>query len=154
MVNNDENIKLGGKNMKNTVIKLTILSIILLVSISGTVLGYTNYATNGAANSTTSGVSNGTTGGAANGTTNGVANDTGVSTAINTSDAKVTSTVVQATVTYTQGKVATTTEQTEPTYQKETGDQNKPVRTPKSPGLGPVVSIMILLGAVYISRRN
>jgi uncharacterized membrane protein YpjA len=38
--------------MRNAAIKLMILYIILLVSVSGTILGYANYATNGTANNT------------------------------------------------------------------------------------------------------
>jgi hypothetical protein len=121
--------------MRNTSIKLVILSIILLVSASGTVLGYANYTTNGTANSTVK-------------TT---VNVTGAPTVTNTANATVTATVVKGTTVSTPEKVVTTAEST---YPQDTSVPKTPVPTPKSPGFGSVVSICVLLLAMYMGKRK
>lgn len=118
--------------------KLIVLSIVLLVSISGTVLGYANYTTND--------------------DENGTINVTGKSTDTNTVNTTATDTDVQETVVSTPEEVAgiaeSTPETAESTYQRETTVPEKPVQTPKSPGFGSVVSVVALLLAIYIGRKN
>lgn len=110
---------------------LMVLSIILLVSISGTVLGYANDTTNDTANNTI--------------------NVTGAPNVTNTANVAVTETEVQGTV------VSTTEDETpevEATYSRETNVPEEPVQTPKSPGFGSAISIVVLLLAMYIGKRK
>lgn len=122
--------------MRNTTIKLMVLSLILLVSMSSTVLGYGSYATNPPN-------ANGTP---VNTSTIDVA---GTPTTANTANVAVTETEVQETVVATP-EVVVTIESTP----KETSVPIEPVQTPKSPGFGSVVSVVVLLSAMYIAKRK
>jgi hypothetical protein len=127
--------------MQKTVIRLVILFMIILVSTGGIVLGATKNAAD-----------------FANGTDN----------AIGTYEPNTTGTYPVET--HTIGNAAVTPEpidadtdnaETMETYipevtqsPRETSVQNIPVETPKSPGFGYVVSAIVLLSAVYITRRK
>lgn len=121
--------------MRKITIKLMVLSIILLVSISSTVLGYTNYTTNGTVNNTVE----------------ATVNVTGASTDTNTADATVNGTEAEGAATSTPEEVVATTEST---YPHGTSIPEKPVATPKSPGFGSVVSVVVLLLAMYVCKRK
>lgn len=120
--------------MKKTAIKLTILSIILLVSISSTALGYASYATNPPNDTSVPNI--------------GTVDVTEVPTGANVT---VTENTVQETPASIQGEVVVTVE---PISSQETSVPNIPVTTPKSPGFGSVVSVVTLLSAMYIVRRR
>lgn len=121
--------------MRKITIKLMILSIILLVSISGTVLGYANYTTNGTVNNTVE----------------ATVNVTEAPTDTNTADATVNGTEAEGTATSTPEEVVATAEST---YPQETSVPEEPVATPKSPGFGSVISVVVLLLAMYVGKRK
>jgi hypothetical protein len=121
--------------MRKAVIKLTILTIILLVSIGSTVLGNPSYATNSA--------------------TNSAINVIGESTVTNTANVAVANvavveTEVQTTHISTPKEVAVTGS----TSPQATSVQKEPAQTSKSPGLGFVVSVVVFLSAIYIGKRK
>jgi cell division septation protein DedD len=132
-----KNAKIRRKNMRNTAIKLMVLSLILLVSMSSTVLGYGSYATNPPD---------------ANGTpvNGGTIDVTGTPTIANAANVAVTETGIQETIVATP-EVVVTTESTP----EETSAPIEPVKTPpKSPGFGSVLSVVGLLSAMYIAKRR
>lgn len=126
--------------MKKTAIKLTVLSIILLVSIS-IVLGATYNTTYVPSVTSTPIVP----------VRINTTNVTGMSTVANTTNATVTETVVQDTTVPTPEKTVATVEQTYPT---ETSTPQKPIQTPKSPGFGSLLSVAVLLLTMYIVKRK
>jgi hypothetical protein len=126
--------KSGGKNMKKSTMRLMILSLILLVSTSGIVLGVNNSTANDTGRQTIAHT-----------------NVTGASTATNTAYPVTTVTEIKKMPVSTPEKVIVTDTPISP---KDTSVPQKPVTTPKSPGLGPVVSIVVILSAMYISKRK
>jgi hypothetical protein len=156
-----KNAKIRRKNMKKAAIKLTILSIMLLVSISGIVLGAT-YGNTNVPNENTSDTTN-VTGGQnvsdvvvdTSNVTDQSATDnvTDQSTADNVTDQStadnVTATEPGVTMEPTPGIIVDTVA---PTAPQDTVPL--PVNTPKSPGFESVGAVALLLLAMYVSKRK
>jgi len=125
--------------MRKTAIKLTMLCMILLVSISGIVLGATNNVTV-------------------------VSSANGTSVDMNTTDSAATPTVadtdtanVSATTDTEGGQAAIAPTQegvVNPVSPQDTVVPTASAQIPKSPGFGSVVAIAVLLFAMYISKRK
>ena len=156
--------------MKKAAIKLTILSIMLLVSISGIVLGAT-YGDTNVPNENTSDTTNVTGGQNVSGVVVETSNVTDQSTTDNVTDQSVTdnvtdqSTADNVTDQSIAGNVtATESGVTEPTpgiivdtsTPTETPQDTVPlpVNTPKSPGFESVGAVALLLLAMYVSKRK
>lgn len=116
--------------MRKTAIKFMILSITLLLSISSIALGESDSVT-------------------AIGDIGGT--NTANTTSTNTNNVAINETQIGETPVSTSEDL-TVAEDTYPP--SETGDNEKPVETPKSPGFESVALIMVLLSAIYIIRRR
>lgn len=145
--------------MRKTAIKLTILCMILLVSMSGIVLGAMNNATN-MSNINDTSVDMNTSDVTATPTVADTANMS--TTADNQGQGAVAPTqegVANPTVTDTtadnQGQGAVVPTQEVPTSPQDTVVPTAPAQTPKSPGFGSVVAIAaVLLLAMYIKKSR
>lgn len=149
--------KLGEKNMTKTAIKLTILSIILLVSASSIVLGATYGATNMSDINSTNDMNASNSGVNISADMN-TSNNTGMSTDANTANTTMTPSqgnVVDTSIptVTSQGNVVDTSI---PAPQGTTAPQetSAPPAPPKSPGFGGIISVAVLLLAMYIYKKR
>ncbi len=144
--------------MRKNLMKLVVLSVILLVSMSGIVLGALNNTTGAIGNNTNTTKVNIT--GASTGTTTVNVTKTPIVTAIST-PVNVTKTptvtaistpVNQITITPSKTSVPEKAVETYPP--SKTSTPVNPAGIPKSPGLGFVISVIVLISAVYMTRRR